>query len=191
MSLGLETSMIQLQPQQEAHVGRLTKILQEHKCAMDLSVMGAGKTYTTSYLSLLPQFGFAHVIVICPVSVKAKWNSMGAKHGVPVTKCISYQGLRSARGKQPVHDLLHRFDEPVVVNGRSGYRVRFEATELFEKALSEGVLLIADEFQHLKNTSAQFEAVRSLVKALKNPPAAGACCFRAARSTAQSMPSTC
>ena len=69
--------MIELQPQQQDHVTRLTDILTKHKCALDLSVMGAGKTYTTSCLSLLPQFGFTQVMVICPVSVQPKWGAMG------------------------------------------------------------------------------------------------------------------
>ncbi len=160
--------MIELQPQQEAHVSRLTKVLAEHKCAMDLSVMGAGKTYTTSYLSLLPEFGFSKVIVVCPVSVQPKWNSMGSKHGVPVTKCISYHCLRAAKGRQPAHGLLHRFDRPVQIQGRSVNKVTFEPTEEFLRAAHEGVLLVIDEFQHLKNISAQFEAARSLVRAVKS-----------------------
>ena len=93
--------MIELQPQQQAHVARLTKILLKHRCALDFSVMGAGKTYSTSYLSLQPQFNFGHVVVICPVSVQPKWTSMGQKHGVALKKCISYHSLRAAKGKQP------------------------------------------------------------------------------------------
>lgn len=159
--------MIQLQPQQQAHVARLAEILTRHKCAMDLSVMGAGKTYTTSYLSLLPQLRFTHMIVICPVSVQPKWKSMGEKHGVPIKKCISYHCLRAAKGKQPAHGLLHRFDQPVNVNGRTVNKVSFKASEQFRQAVDEGLLLVVDEFQHLKNISAQFEAARSLVRAVK------------------------
>ena len=159
--------MIELQPQQQAHVARLTKILLKHRCALDFSVMGAGKTYSTSHLSLQPQFKFVHVVVICPVSVQPKWTSMGQKHGVPLKKCISYHSLRAAKGKQPAHGLLHRFDQVVEVNGRSVNKVSFKATEEFEQAVSEGLLLVIDEFQHLKNISAQFEAARSLVKAVK------------------------
>lgn len=159
--------MIELQPQQQAHVDRLAEILGKHKCAIDLSVMGAGKTYTASYLSLLPQLGFAHVVIVCPVSVQPKWNSMGKKHAVPILKCISYHNLRAAKGRQPAHGMLHRFDQPVDVNGRNVNRVRFEATEELKQAADEGLLLVVDEFQHLKNISAQFEAARSLVKAVK------------------------
>lgn len=86
---------------------------------------------------------------------------MARKHGVPVTKCISYQCLLAARGKQPAHGLLHRVDGPLDVNGRTVHKVRFEATDEFQRAVDEGVL---DEFQHLKNISAQFEAARSLVR---------------------------
>ena len=159
--------MIELQPQQQAHVARLAKILTKHRCALDFSVMGAGKTYSTSYLSLQPQFKFAHVVVICPVSVQPKWISMGKKHGVPLKKCISYHSLRAAKGRQPAHGLLHRFDQAVEVNGWSVNKVSFKSTEEFEQMVSEGLLLVIDEFQHLKNISAQFEAARSLVKAVK------------------------
>ena len=113
---------------------------------MDLSVMGAGKTYTTSYLSLQPQFLSAHMVVICPVNVQPKWNSMGQKHGVPLKKCISYHSLRAAKGKQPAHGLLHRFVQIVNENGRRVNKVSFKATEEFVRGAGEGLLLVVDKF---------------------------------------------
>ena len=53
------------------------------------------------------------------------------------------------------------------LNGRTVHKVRFEATDEFKQAVDEGVLLVIDECQNLKNISAQFEAARSLVKAVK------------------------
>lgn len=44
--------MIQLQPQQQEHVARLVNILKHHKCALDLSVMGAGKSYSSAYYKI-------------------------------------------------------------------------------------------------------------------------------------------
>lgn len=160
--------MILLQQQQQAHVARLVSILERHKCAMDLSVMGSGKTYSTAYLSLLPEFKFAHVLVICPVSVQSKWKMMATDHGVPILECISYHKLRAAKGRQPAHGLLHRLDEPVEIRGQTVNKIQFVPTRRLEEAAREGLLIVVDEFQHLKNISAQFEAARTLVKAVRN-----------------------
>lgn len=160
--------MIQLQPQQQEHVARLVNILKHHKCALDLSVMGAGKSYSSAYLSLLPELGFAGVVVICPVSVQAKWNMIAAEHGVPLIRCMSYQTLRAARGRQPAHGLLYRIDEPMEIKGRSVNKVQFAPTPQLEQAARDGLLVVVDEFQHLKNISAQFEAVRTLVRAVRS-----------------------
>ena len=156
-----------LQPQQQQHVSRLATVLTAHKCAIDTSVMGAGKTYTSSYIAALPEFSFRHVVVICPVSVQPKWDEMAARFGVPLARNISYHSLRAAKGRQPAHGLLLRWEERVELNGREFDKVRFAATPQLEHLLREGTLLVVDEFQHLKNVTAQFEAVRTLVAAVR------------------------
>lgn len=105
--------MVVLQAQQVEHAERLASILGSNGYALDLSVMGAGKTYTAVHLALREEFAFQHVVVVCPVSVQPKWVSVCEEFGVSLACMVSYQGLRSRVGKQPAHGLLQRIDVKV------------------------------------------------------------------------------
>ena len=104
---------IQLREQQQEHADRLTRILSSSKFALDLSVMGAGKTYTSSHIALHPDFSFGSVIVICPKSVQHKWSNMAKDYGVPLEHNLTYETLRSCKDRQPSHGLLSRTEEKV------------------------------------------------------------------------------
>src|SRR5207249_4666658 len=105
---------IQLLPHQIAHVEKLRGVLLEHPVALDFSMMGTGKTFTSSFLGLMrPEFQFQTMIVIAPVSVKPKWLAMQRDYRIPLVKCLGYQELRSVKCKQPKHGLLYRRDYTV------------------------------------------------------------------------------
>ena len=63
-----------LKSEQKPHVQRLIEILKSNFCALDLSVMGAGKTFTAT--ALAKEFDFKKVVIICPASVVSKWMQM-------------------------------------------------------------------------------------------------------------------
>lgn len=155
---------IYLKENQLPHVERLMDILIDHYCAFDMSMMGAGKTYTTSYLSL--ELEFAHVIVVCPASVESKWKGM-SRYGVKLHTVISYESLTSRNGKQPKHGLLERHDE--VNTDKSGKTERvvfFTATPLLNGLLKDGALIVFDEAQKFKNKNDRFYACQALAKSV-------------------------
>ena len=101
-------SFIILNNEQIPHVNKLGNIFKYSPVAFDMSMMGAGKTYTTSFLA--HKLGFKNVVIICPATVEAKWKEMETK-GLKINKVISYQSLRSRKGCKPSHGLLNRIDD--------------------------------------------------------------------------------
>lgn len=168
MTLNFED--ISLLPSQSNHATKLKHILSVYPLALDLSMLGAGKTFTASHIALDPDFHFSRVVVIAPVSVQPKWNEMKQKYGVPVTNNISFSQLRSVKCKQPSHHLLMRKDYTVNMqmygNTIRVDKVEFTPTLLMQQYVREGVLLIIDEIQNVKNITSQFLACRSMVKAI-------------------------
>jgi hypothetical protein len=148
---------IYLKENQVPHVEKLEDILSAHYCAFDMSMMGSGKTYTSSYLSI--DLEFEHVVVICPASVEAKWKDM-KNYGVRIHSVISYDSLRSRKGSQPKHGLLNRTDL------EEGSGVVFTPTELLNKLVKEGCLIVFDEAQKMKNKSDQFYACKAISTAI-------------------------
>ena len=157
---------ITLLPNQGAHVQKLQSILDTHKFAFDFSMLGTGKTYTSSFIAL--QNKFAHVIVVCPLSVAPKWKLMKTM-GVPVHTIVTFCSLRSIKNKQPKHGLLRRDDytrfETEEVTGvlLPFPAVRFFTTPAYDTMLTEKTLLVIDEIQNFKNASAQFEACKTMI----------------------------
>lgn len=150
---------IVLYEHQIPHVETLEDILAENYCAFDMSIMGSGKTYTTSMLAL--NLEFKHVIVVCPASLESKWKSM-KKYGVPLENVISYQSLRSRKGSVPRHGLLNRHD--ILANDEIA--VFFTPTDRYNKMIDEGCLLVFDEVQNFKNKNDQFMACQALTSSI-------------------------
>jgi SNF2 family DNA or RNA helicase len=154
-----EYEKIVLKEHQVPHVQRIKDIFKKHPVAFDMSTMGAGKTYTTSKISL--DMNFEHVIIVCPVSVESKWKGM-SKYGVKITHVLSYQSLRSIKNKTPKHGLLERYD---IEDDEAGItRTYFSPTEYMKKLCKEGVLFVIDEAQHIKNKNDQHLACQEMIK---------------------------
>jgi hypothetical protein len=154
--MSAEQKVLTLKDYQVPHVERLKEILQTTHCAFDMSMMGTGKTFTTSALSL--QCKFNHVIIVCPTTVESRWNQM-REYGIPIYDVVSYQSLRSTKGHQPKHGLLERYDN---IKDDGGEDLNFKVTPLFEHLTKEGLLLVFDEAQNVKNKSVQAEACKTL-----------------------------
>ena len=162
-----QRKQIVLYREQVQHFEKIREIHKQFPFAIDLSMLGAGKTFTSSFLALTEQY--EHVVVVCPVSVGPKWTKMKNEFGVPIKEVLSYQGLRSTKFKQPKHGLLSRRDESTFVLNDFGLMVEsdivtFSSTPLYKKMVQEGCLLILDEIQHIKNISTQFFAASELIK---------------------------
>ena len=156
-----------LLPGQAEHMERLRGILLRFPFALDLSMLGAGKTYTSAYLAQHGIDGtpFKHIVVICPVSVLHKWKFMEQEFGLPITHAIGYQELRSRTCHQPKHGLLHRRDFTVVNEVfATSPKVEFTCSDEYRAMVDAGTLLIVDEVQNIKNVSSQFLAAQTMIK---------------------------
>lgn len=140
---------------------KLHQLMMNHPTIMDLSMLGCGKTYTSSALAmrLAQEDGICKkgILVICNVSVMGKWLSMKEQYGVPVLDVLSYAGMRSRKGKKDMkHGYLTRHDYRVQMKQKNGEykfedQVRFEATEKLREWAREGILVVMDEVQNIKN----------------------------------------
>ena len=141
---------------QREHVQRLVDKLACHKSMIDLSLMGRGKTYTTSYVATVLK---SIVVVVCPASVETKWKEMKTVHNAPIWKVISYESLRGVKNKQPGHMLLQRFDK----QNRKGVFTSFKVTGVLSSVTKRHkVLFVFDEVQKAKNKSSTAKACIAL-----------------------------
>ena len=177
---------ITLLPTQLQHFERVQAMHKRFPFALDLSMLGAGKTYTSAKLAQTENY--KHVIVVCPVSVIPKWKHMKHEFGIPVRDIISFQSLRSTKCTQPKHGLLHRRDYKQVVQVPHSWipnqfttqeldKVEFTPSDTYRTMIDEGLLLVVDEIQNIKNISSQFLAAQALIHAitLKEGPLVQAC----------------
>jgi len=149
---------VSLQPHQRDHFARILGILSRIHLYIDGSAMGTGKTYIAAAVS---QHFSLPCIVVCQLSARRIWQTVLGEHGIPVYDLpetggiISYDTLRSRAGHQPKHGLLTRVDN------EDG--AHFYPTVLFSQLVQQGVLLVFDECQKLKNTSDQHKAAKALI----------------------------
>jgi SNF2 family DNA or RNA helicase len=146
---------LELKEEQIPHVQRLISILEDNFCAFDMSMMGAGKTYTAT--ALAKHFEFDKVIIICPASIVSKWTLM-KKYGLKIHSVISYESLRSIRGKDPAHRLLFRYDD--------GKHVHFEPSPELERMTEKGLFVVFDEAQRVKNKNASWHACKTIAETI-------------------------
>ncbi len=163
--------MIELANYQRVHVDQLSRILEAYPVGMDLSMLGSGKTYTSSYIALNHPLNFKHVVVVCPLSLRPKWTYMREHYRVPILHIETYNSVRSVKCQQPKHGLLRRVDYKQVIKGKDGEdttvdKIDFLPTDELHRLVSEGLLLLIDEFHHVKNTTAQFFSCQALIKAI-------------------------
>lgn len=157
-ALPTEVRDLILRPWQTAWAQRAYNILLRNHGYIDTSRMGSGKTYVTLWLA--KQFGF-RLFIVCPVIMIDIWRRTAAEYGVEVVDIISYQSLRSQRDHQPKHGYLNRFD-----NTTEGgiHQVQFTPTQPYLDLIDQGVMVIFDEIQNIKNNSAQYKACNALIR---------------------------
>ena len=140
---------IKLFNQQVSHTNKLISILDKYPLAFDFSMMGTGKTYTSSFIGK----NYKNVIVVCPVSIKSKWEYMKSYYNINITICISYCSLRSNKNSNTLF-----------INNESKSDI-FNVSELYKQYINDidVTLLIFDEIQNIKNINLQFKACKALI----------------------------
>ena len=155
-----EIQPLDIKPEQVSHFNKILTILQNYYFYLDGSETGAGKTYIGAAVAItlgLP------VIVFGPKSARNTWRQVFATYGVKpyaITEnngILTYGCLESKNGYQPKHGLLVREDI-------KGKRTKFYPTELWTRLILNGVFVIFDEGQMMKNASHQHDAAQSLIK---------------------------
>ena len=147
---------------QKDHVDRLSSILNENNFAFDLSMMGSGKTYTSTHIAHLRNLS---IVVVCPASVIPKWKMMQRKNpDITFHLITSFQTLRSTKLHQPSHGLLYRREM------ENSNLAEFQPTPKLLQFVEDGVLLIIDELQNIKNVSIQLFAVQALTRLIVSAP---------------------
>ena len=166
---------IELYPYQQKHVETIYSVFRRNYYALDLSMLGTGKTYSASAIYQEKSFGFEYMIVVAPVAVLMKWKDVVAEYGLKNVTLISYAEMRSVRGKQPKHGLLSRrdyFDEVPVLDRWGEFhgemrmipKVSFTATAKYlDMVVGHRTLLVFDEFQNLKNYGDQASSAAALI----------------------------
>lgn len=143
---------INLFDDQIVHVDELSAIYQRSNIAITASETGSGKTYAAGYLAQngidYPNGGhlnFKYIVVIGPAMSENAWRDL-KKEGVAVS-FISKDTLKGTVARQPKGELLHRDDR--IIAGKN--IITFQVTSKFETMVAEGMLLVIDEGQMVRN----------------------------------------
>nr|QBK89652.1 MAG: DEAD/SNF2-like helicase [Pithovirus LCPAC001] len=152
---------IKLEPDQKPHVARMFSILKSNVGCGDTSPCGAGKTITT--LKLFKMTGLKKLFIVCPNSLKTKWKLETSKYGIDPIDIINYERL-AGRKTGCSHKWITR-------NGN-----KYAASDEFTRITKNGVLLVFDEVQYVKNSkSSRSMAAFALVKAVANRTVSRTC----------------
>ena len=157
---------ITLYPYQVEHVAKMRAFLEKYHFAIDLSPLGTGKTYTAA--KVFQEGDAPHLITISPLSVKTKWLQVNADYRLRCRSNLTYGEIAGKRFCSPKCGYLVRNDYTVDVPQENGFirsvdKYNFTTTAAFRQLVEEGVLLVLDEFQQIKNDCAQTEACETLI----------------------------
>lgn len=145
---------------QRPHVERLKTILGRGPAAFDFSPPGTGKTMTSIELAewFSRMHGFDHnrgVVVTLLGIINANWN--------PTTEGLDYKCLSTAGYERLRGTYTSGCRNPLLTREKDNFQV----TPEFAEQIEEGVMVIVDEYQRLKNAkTAQARALFAITKAI-------------------------
>ena len=155
-------SMIQLEPHQVDHYNRINAMLSKLFVVMDASMTGSGKTYVASMIAKERKL---KLLVIAPVTVGSTWIDMIDTYSIPnlgMGSILSYDGLGGNIKRGVKNGLVTRED---TLTEAGNITTSYKPTVDFDKLVREGILLVLDECQKVKNeSSARYKAAKALVR---------------------------
>jgi hypothetical protein len=154
-----------LNKDQTEDYARILNIFQRSHCAMDLSEMGCGKTFLA--LKYAQDYNMP-LLVICKAANEEQWKEYMVKYGIK-GEVYSYNKFRGTSASPPKHGYL-----TMVVDRdpeRSKPKVSFEPTPLLMYRIQQGMLVVLDEFQEVRNGgTSNNKAVKILTKTIREAP---------------------
>lgn len=136
------TTSIQLKEYQIPHQKCLLNKLLRYRVACDKSKTGTGKSYVfvKTAIDLMAHHGVRRCLVICTSNMVSTHQALFDAAGVPGVKIVPYAITRGYENSDPTHGLLVR-------QGPKDFKVTHE----FEQWVQQGLLVIIDETQMVKN----------------------------------------
>jgi len=148
---------------QIVHVNKILRILENSYYALDLSMLGSGKTYSSAYIY---QQGFTEGLVICPASIHGKWEKMISDFNLTGLKVVTYADIRGVK-YQPWACKPYLIREETRKTNSDNITCSFMCSPwLQNKINNEKFLLIIDEIQNIKNDTAQTRACSAILSYL-------------------------
>jgi hypothetical protein len=167
---------LELNPKQYTLVEQSVSLIREgERAIINASGTGSGKSYMTIAMALelnLPLF------IVCQKHIAGKWDRLCQSYGVSYHTIISYQSLAGTSPKLN-HPWLVRTDfktgipyqtpsDSTKATKESKPRVTttYQVTEAFQRLVNQGILLVFDEFQHIKNPNITSRACHCLSRSV-------------------------
>lgn len=142
---------IKLTGVQETHVDTIVnRIFPRSPHALDLSMMGAGKTYTALHIAKQ----FDGMVLVAPKAVLTKWAGLAQKYGVNLITSLSWQQMAgcASRKDASIHTISHPYlRASTFVDEKNVRHVEFFPTPEWRRLCESRMLLVMDEFQNIKN----------------------------------------
>jgi hypothetical protein len=160
---------IQLMGYQVSHTERLDAILDTCHFALDLSMLGAGKTYTA--MEIYKRRGYNRGLIIAPASMVDKWSELTTEYGLSGITVVSFNALGGTKTgtNRSIRHLIRRGD---IFGEGVETETNHKATSQLVQYVKEGMMVIIDEIQCIKNkgiakTSACKEIIRVILDEYK------------------------
>jgi hypothetical protein len=154
----VDTKEIQLIEYQVQHVVRLNNIFNTCHFALDLSMLGSGKTYTA--MEIYKRRRYTQGLIIAPASMISKWRKLTNEYGLSGISIISFNALGGTKTGTS-YSAQH-----LVRRGNSNGNNHIATNELV-KCVQNGMMVIIDEIQNIKNKgTAKTSACKEIIRVI-------------------------
>lgn len=161
---GVSYHQLELNPKQYQLVEQAVSLIKEgERAIINASGTGSGKSYMTLGMALELK---RPLFIVCQKHIAGKWDRLCQAYGVSYHTIISYQSLAGTSPKLN-HPWLTRTD---VASGKSRIITTYQVTDSFLRLAHQGVLLVFDEFQHIKNPNITSRACHCLSRVITLHP---------------------
>jgi hypothetical protein len=152
--------LVTAESSQVSHFDRVDAITKNDKIYIDVSKPGLGKTFPP--IHLCQKYNLS-LFVVAPKSITDMWENKAKEYGITVECIITYESLRGFKNRALNHPYLQRIDS---VHNAGSESVEYKVTDRLIKVIEKGCMFVLDEFQKLKNRSAQWKASKTITIAI-------------------------